>query len=243
MPYSQVVKINARKLRVSGFSYGAISKRLRVPKSTLSLWLKDVPLARRHRHRFYTKQIIQMNRGEISQRVRRDMEITSIIDRAKSEVTLPIDHNTLRYVGAAMYWAEGSKTNAFYITNSDPQFIVFFVYWLKHIFNIEPKLLKARLNIYPKQNEQEIKKYWSRITGIPLARFGKSYVKPPGMGYRKNILYNGTIRIEVPKSTNKMHQVYGWIQGLLAGCTPKMHIAERQWKKLRNVEKIAINMP
>jgi hypothetical protein len=68
------------------------------------------------------------------------------------------------------------------------------VRWLKRVFGISPNFLKAWLNIYPQQNELELKQFWSQLTGIPLENFGKSYIKPPNKNYKKNTLYYGTIK-------------------------------------------------
>lgn len=71
--------------------------------------------------------------------------------------------------------------------------------------------MKARLNVHSGQNEEKIKKFWSRETAIPLTQFGKTYIKPEGVGFRKNVLYNGTIRVEI-FNKNLLHQVLAWIE-------------------------------
>jgi len=83
------------------------------------------------------------------------------------------------------------------------------VKWFKEVLKISPETLKANLNIYPQQNEQEIKQFWSELTGIPLENFGKSYIKPLSKGYKKNNLYYGTIKIRVLKGTNLRYRVFG----------------------------------
>ncbi len=146
-----------------------------------------------------------------------------------------------RLIGAALYWAEGSKTRLFQLTNSDPVMILFWVKWLNKILNIQAKILKARLNIYPQQNESNIKTFWSDLTGIPLVNFGKSYIKPLSKNYKKNNLYYGTIRIEVPKSTDLRYRVYGWIKAVLADIEPHIIKVERKWARLKTVAR-PVNM-
>jgi orotate phosphoribosyltransferase-like protein len=46
----------AIKLRKAGLSYGEIRKKLNVAKSTLSLWLKSIPLTPEQKARLYTKK-------------------------------------------------------------------------------------------------------------------------------------------------------------------------------------------
>ena len=234
MKYRNNFRETAIKLRYQGKSYNEIRQRIPVAKSTLSLWLKDVPLKAAHRKRLYTKQIAILSRGAHSQRERRIQEITQIIQKAKSEITRPISPETLRLFGAGLYWSEGSKTRDFEITNSDPYFIAFMVQWFGFVFGVPATLLTARLNIYPQQDEVKIKKFWSNITGIPLRNFRKSYIKPLNKGYKKNNLYYGTIKVRVPKGTNMRHRVFGWVQAVLQDISGQIKLSERRWISLRN---------
>jgi hypothetical protein len=192
-----------------------------------------VPLNEEQRQRLYTKQISILSFGSQSQKERRAREISKIIEESKKEITLPLSNDSLKLMGAALYWAEGSKKNGFEVTNSDPHFILFMVRWVEKIFSIKSKDIKARLNIYPQQNEQEIKNFWASLTGIPLKNFGKSYVKPFSKGYKRNTLYYGTIRVEIPRGTDKRHRVFGWLQAVLKEIEPQVKLAERRWQPLK----------
>jgi|SRR3989344_795279 len=226
----------AIKLRRKGLSYNEIRQYVKVAKSSLSLWLKDIELKPEHRERLYTKKIQVLNLGTKSQKERREREIQGIIDLAEQEVVFPLSEDTYRLMGAALYWAEGSKTGLCEVTNSDPHVIVFMVEWIKKMFGINPKDLKARLNIYPQQDDNKIKKFWSELTGIPVDRFGKSFVKPLSTGYRKNNLYYGTIKVEIPKSVNIKHRIFGWIKSVLKKDF-KIQIVQRRWEALKKYER------
>ncbi len=123
------------------------------------------------------------------------------------------------------------------LTNSDPHLILFFVKWLKIVFDIPANILRGRLNIYPQQNELVIKKFWSDLTGIPVKFFGKSFVKPYSTGYKKHNLYYGTMRVEVPKSVDMKHRTFGWIQAVLCAITPKVTHVQRRWQSLTKVSR------
>ncbi|MFH0951389.1 MAG: helix-turn-helix domain-containing protein [bacterium] len=237
----KALKARAVIMRQRGLSYGEISKKLGVPKSTLSLWLKGLELTDEQKKRLYTKQTFALNSGPQSQKNRRKREIDDIISKAVLEIKMPVSIDSYRFFGVALYWAEGSKTNMFHMTNSDPNLILFWVRWLEKIFNIPAEQLKARLNIYPQQNEKEIIKFWSDLTGIPVVSFGKSYVKPISSNYRKNNLYYGTIRIEVSKSTNLRHRLYGWLKVIMRDISPEVEKIEKKWNKLTNVTR-PVNM-
>lgn len=231
------LRIKAIILRKKGFSYNEISKKINIPKSTLSYWLKDIPLKEEQKLRFYTKQIQILSLGAKSQRERRRHEIEKIIEEAILEVPIPVSSDTYRLMGACLYWAEGSKGGRFEITNSDPHFILFMVKWLQKVFSINPNILRAWLNIYPQQNELEIKKFWSELTSIPLENFGKSYIKPLSSGYKKNNLYYGTIRVEVPKSTDMKHRIFGWIKATLRDIEAESDIIQHKWRSLAETKK------
>lgn len=234
--YKQL-KEQAIFLRGKGLSYSEIKKEINISKSTLSYWLKNVPLKAEHKKRFYTKQIQFLSFGSQCQKERRKREVETIIKQAITEIQTPLSSDAYRLMGACLYWAEGSKGGRFEITNSDPHFILFMVKWLKKVFNIHPGTLKAWLNIYPQQNETEIKKFWSELTGITLNNFGKSYVKPLSSGYKKNNLYYGTIRVEVPKSTDMKHRIFGWVKAVLIDIELETKTVQRKWQRLTGTER------
>ena len=75
------------------------------------------------------------------------------------------------------------------------------------------------------------------MTGIPIKNFGKSYIKPLSKGYRKNNLYYGTIRIEVPKSANKVHMVFGWTRGMLKKTGTDVEMIQQKWQHLTKMKR------
>ena len=144
----------ALSLRKKGWSYGEIRKEVPVAKSTLSLWLKSVRLSPAHRARLYTKKILVLARGASSQKERRQREVDEIVAKARAEIVLPISKKTFKLFGAALYWAEGTKGKNFEVTNSDPVLIAFMAKWFQNVFEIPVERLRARMNIYPQQNEK-----------------------------------------------------------------------------------------
>jgi len=238
---NKTFKSKAIKLRRAGLSYNEIRKRIGAPKSTLSSWLKNIPLKPEHKKRLYTKQIEILSRGPQSQKERRKREIEKIISKAQREISLPLTHDTYKLFGAALYWAEGSKTKHFAITNSDPYLILFMVKWFGEALNIGPGQLKAWLNVYSQQNEGDLKKFWSDLTGIPIKNFGKSYTKPTSKGYKKNTLYYGTIRVRVARGTDIRHRVFGWVSGVLQNLNPHVESTQRKWVSLTKTERPPVN--
>ena len=206
----------AKELRRKGLSYGKIRKETGIPKSTLSWWLKDFKIAKKHRERLYTKHLELITIGKYSQKVRREQEVKNIMETARKVVSGKLSDDVLRFMGVALYWAEGTKGSRFTITNSDPALVLFMVKWVEKIFNISPANLSACLNIHQNQNDKAIKSFWSDLLSIPLASFGKSYIKPDSKGYKQNELYWGTIKVSIPKSTNLKFEMFGWLEEALS---------------------------
>lgn len=236
------MRTRAIALRKKGLSYNEIRKQVPVSKSSLSLWLKYVRLSPKHRARLYTKQIQILSRGTPSQVERRKNEIVLITRDARAEVSFPLSFETYRFLGAALYWAEGSKTKSFTVANSDPTLIAFMIRWFEKMFDISPSVLKAHLNIYSQQNELEVKQFWSDITRIPIENFGKSFIKPTNKGFKKNNLYYGTIKVYVPKGTDMRHKTLAWIQAALQDLIPTIESTMLRWSHLKSVERPPVNI-
>ncbi len=236
---SEEIKQKAITLRKQGLSYGDIRKQTGLSKSTLSFFLKEIVLTESQRKALYTKQIILLNASLKNQTARRRKEIDEIINTASKEVVVPLSKETVRLLGCFLYWAEGTKGKGFEMTNSDPSLILFMVHWIEEVFLISPHFLRARLNIYNQQNEKSIKRFWSELCDIPLENFGKSYIKPTNKNWKKNVLYYGTIKITIPKSTDLKHRIFGWIQGTLKDTIKDTSIHKQGWNKLRNTKRPA----
>lgn len=224
-------------MRKSGLSYKEIRERTGLAKSTLSYWLKTIPLSKKHRKRLYTKQVSVLSRGAKSTRERRKKVVSEIIKQARSKIRLPLTPEEFHLFGTALYWAEGSKGKLIEFTNSDPHLILFMVKWVERTFGVSPRYLKITLNLYSQQNEEELKRFWSKITGIPQQNFCKSFVKPSNKGYKKNTLYYGTARIYVPKSVDNRHRIYGWVQSILSSLNKNIIKTQKQWQHLEKIRR------
>lgn len=202
-----------QNLRHKGLGYKEIRQRIpfTIAKSTISDWCKDIELTDKQKARLGAKYDIS-HRGAKANQIKRAEEIKQIRRLAEVEIS-PMNRNEFKLAGLMLYWAEGAKSRYIDITNSDPLLIKFMITWLRNICRVPEERFRVSLHLHSGQNEEQIKKYWSKITGISISQFGKSYIKKEGSGYRKNILYNGTIKIRVCDS-NLLHRVLGWIGGI-----------------------------
>lgn len=214
-PKNKTLYDNVRALRQEGFSYGNIAKKYSTSKSNISLWCKDIKLSSSQYDKLFADKIEILKLGSKRLHEIREAEIIKVKESAKKEMAQKkMDDFTFFVAGAMLYWAEGCKTTGFAITNSDERIILFMIKWFKQFLNIGNERIKTHLHIHERDNDLEVKKYWSKLTGIPLENFGKSFVKAPGTGHRKNILPHGIIRIQIrgEGTENFRHRVMTWVE-------------------------------
>lgn len=206
--------ITFRKL---GFSYKEIMRFFPVAKSTVSNWCKDIVLAKSQIERLQERKkqgsYAAGLKGSKANQDRRAEEVRQIKESAKSEVPLLMNDN-FWIAGLMLYWAEGNKSHSVGISNSDQNIICFMMKWFRKICKVSDQKFRAQLHLHSGQNEKAIKIYWSEITGISIPQFHKSHIKKEGTGHRKNILYNGTLKIGIC-NLNLLYKIQGWIEGFI----------------------------
>ena len=223
-------KQKALLLRLEGLSYNQINKKLGVPKSTLSDWLRNVQLSdranKRIKDRVWNKSVealIKRNKHQTHLAIERSR---SIRNEAKKQI-MTIAKRDLFLIGIALYWAEGYKRpkirdgkiithHPVSLTNADPNLIKVFLRFLREICDVSDDKIKAGLRIYEHQNAGHLLDFWGRVTGLAVDRFEKFYygVSKSSLGKRPhNILPYGTIQIRV-NNTALYHRIMGWIEGM-----------------------------
>jgi len=136
--------------------------------------------------------------------------------------------------GLMLYWAEGTKHQGASVSNSDPRLIRFMMKWFRRYYEISPIEFSIHLHLHTGQNENKMKRYWSDMTKVPLDNFHKSFVKPEGSGYRKNHLYNGTVKLRVKRkgSTYTLFEILGSLAAFLHASIGNTIKPEAWMKKL-----------
>lgn len=214
-------KVQAIELRKSGMSYNEIRERVPVSKSSLSLWLRSVGLAKRHQRRLTEKQRTSQQKGVRLVHERR-LEKTRLI---KEKASLEIISLSLRerwLIGIALHWAEGSKEKDRAVpvrfTNSDPAMIIFFREWVLDFLHIDPGDITYTLAIHEKSPQRfSAMKFWSTLLNIEPGEFKITLKKHNPSPKRKNIgkNYRGLIRLSVKRSTDMNRKIAGWIDGII----------------------------
>ena len=220
MGYSGKPQLKQRsiELRKSGLSIRAIQQKLKVAKSSVSLWTRDILLTKDQ------LKILQENRKKAGLRgglvaarkkiEKRITETTNIMNGAKNEIG-SIKNRERFLIGIALYFAEGDKAGhnvAF--TNTDSKALVFMVAWLRVYCEVKPERIRCSLYLHDNLNENKVKKYWSSLLHIPLSQFTKSYmVKNNPNRFRKSKHEFGVCRVTV-SDVRLLRRILGWISGV-----------------------------
>lgn len=188
-------------LRQKGYSLKEISNELHISKSTASLWLKDVKISPEAQERLEKTGrsgtlrglgTIQVRWQSIQKRIEKETE--NITREVLSSISL--DKNYFKLLAALIFWCEGGKRSKSQVRfiNSDPALVQTFLLLFRKGFTINEEKLRAMLQLHEYHNETVQRQFWSKITGIPIKRFSKSYIKPhTGKRLRDN--YPGCISI------------------------------------------------
>jgi predicted transcriptional regulator len=212
------LKLQARDLRKKGLSVKEIQKRLKVSKSSVSLWVRDIRLTKKQLRKLYSNQRTGALKGSIIaalHKIRAREELTRKLIREGIKEIGNLSKQDKFIAGVAMYFAEGSKGDknvAF--SNSDPRAIRFMMGWLRKFCKVPEMKFRASLYLHDNLNERKAKQFWSKLTQVPLTQFKKTYiVKNNPHRLRKVKHIYGVLRITV-SDVNLHRKIMGWISGV-----------------------------
>jgi len=163
-------------------SYSQIKQRISVSKSTLSNWLKDYPLPKKRIDELRANNGRRIEKFRETMKKKHEERLKKVYEKEKHDI-FPLTKKEIFIFGLGLYWGEGTKRqmSELSITNTDPNLIKFFIYWLEKSLNIPGEKIKIQLHLYSDMNIDKEKKYWSRILNIPLSQFNRPYIKKTAM--------------------------------------------------------------
>ena len=173
----------ARRLRATGLPMADIAARLGVSKSSVSLWVRDVPFEARPR------PTRGRRRGPNALQRRKQAEIARLLAEGRDRVGRLSEREFL-VAGVALYAGEGSKGDGnVRFANSDPRMIGFFCSWLRRFFEIDESRLRVHLYLHQGLDLAAAIAYWSALTSIPPTQFLKPYraVPDPSIRHAKHV--------------------------------------------------------
>jgi hypothetical protein len=196
---ANVLKNKAAILRKNGFSFREISEKLKISKSTASLWLENVKLSKIAKERIYKLGVDGRNRG--NETIKKKREAASDIIKKKvdkyflNDAKLKINP---KIACALLYWGEGTKydgNKAVSFMNADPGMIKYFLRVFREAFKLEERKFRALIHLHEYHDIKKQLEFWSKVTRIPLGQFNKSYLKK-NTGKNKKENYPGCINIK-----------------------------------------------
>lgn len=167
----------AREMRKMGLPYSEIRLKLGVSKSTLSYWLRDMPLSREkiNELRATSPQRIERYRNTMAEK--RNMRLHAVRKKAIEDIGA-FSERELFIAGLFLYWGEGGKTKRYSITlsNTDPSMIRFYIKWLENV-GVPQHKIKIRLQLYSDMAISKEVNFWRRLTKLPKKNFQNPYMK------------------------------------------------------------------
>ncbi|MET9378375.1 hypothetical protein ABZX98_30300 [Streptomyces sp. NPDC002992] len=214
----------ARELRLQGMTYDQIQLELGCSKSSISLWVRDLPKPERTRTREEASAIarkgwaVTLQRREEERRRAKQAAASSIGDLSERELFL---------LGVALYWSEGTKDKpharrervAF--VNSDPDMVVMFIAWLD-LLGIDRARHTYHVMIHESADVASAEKYWCELIGADIKSFGKTTLKRHNpKTVRKNVgdEYRGCLVIHIRKSADLYRRIEGAWCGIVGAAS------------------------
>ncbi|XOB41097.1 MAG: helix-turn-helix domain-containing protein [Candidatus Nealsonbacteria bacterium] len=212
------LKLKARKLRKKGISIKEIQKTLGVSRSSVSLWVRDVRLSKSQLEKLYLNKKTGALKGSIiaaMNKIRAREELTKRLIKEGIRELGDLSKRDRFIAGVSMYFAEGEKGDKHVaFSNSDSRSIKFMMSWLREFCKIPEAKFRGSIYLHDNLDEKKAKKFWSKLTKIPLSQFTKTYIvknNPNRLRKTKNIY--GVFRIRI-SDVNIQRKIIGWISGL-----------------------------
>lgn len=165
-------------LRKQGKSYSQIKTELKVSKSTLSVWLKELPLDPTRLKELRDFSHLRIENYRNTMRKKREQRLSVYYNEEKSN-WIPLSKRELYLAGLFLYWGEGDKANrgTVSINNTDPMLMKFALYWLVECLEIPKEKIKVNLHLYDDMKILEEMNFWSQELNMPKVNFAKPYIK------------------------------------------------------------------
>ncbi|MER5655157.1 hypothetical protein ABT076_19305 [Streptomyces sp. NPDC002131] len=215
------LRARARELRLQGWTYDRIQLELGCSKSSISLWVRDLPTPERRKRTREEASAIAKRGWEVTMRLR-DEERRRTKEAAAAEIGALSDRE-LFLLGVGLYWAEGSKTKP-HLTqervtfiNSDPRMIEVYLAWLR-LLGVTPDRLRLHVHIHETGDVEGAERFWTELVGTDATALGKTYLKRHNpKTNRKNLGqdYRGCLVIRVLGSAELYRRIEGWWYGIV----------------------------
>jgi hypothetical protein len=218
------LRVQARELRGRGMDYEEIAAALGVAKSSVSLWVRDLPVpARLSSAECRQRSAEGTRRYWAAERPARQARRAAVRDAAAAQIGGLTDREFL-IAGAIAYWCEGAKSkphrrsDRVIFINSDPVLIRFFLRFLDSTGTPRTDL-SFRIYIHQSADVPAAQRFWLEITEAAAGQFRTPTLKRHNpKTVRKNVGedYHGCLRIDVHRSADLYRKIEGWAAASMA---------------------------
>lgn len=209
-----IEKEQARALRKKGKSINQIVQETGFSKASVSLWVRDIVLTKAQKNKISERgrSVESIEKRRINRLFNEKQKRQAVMDLAGQDIT-SISREELKLIGVMLYLGEGAKSGGVVsLANSDPAVIKIMMRFLREICMVPESKFRAYIHTFAHADVKKTEKYWSKIMGIPLRQFYKTYTKPSAASLQKrNTLPWGTVDIYVC-DTKLWLTILGWIE-------------------------------
>ncbi len=217
------VRAQARELREKGLNYEEIAAELGVSKSSISLWVRDMPTPPHLSYEESRKRSAEgVRRYWAVEGPKREAVRAAAVAAAADEIGALSDRE-LRIAGAIAYWCEGAKSKPWHrshkivFTNSDPGLITLFLRFLQAA-GVSADQITYRVAIHETADIAAAERFWAEVTGADVSRFKKPTLKRHNpKAVRKNVGdgYRGCLVVGVLRGAELYQKIDGWAQAAM----------------------------
>ncbi|MEU2789351.1 hypothetical protein [Streptomyces sp. NPDC007100] len=220
------LRARARELRGQGMTYDEIQVELGVSKSSISLWVRDLPKPPPRRTLAEQAQLASRKRWEHERPIREENR-----RRTKEAARAAIGDLTDRelfLVGVGLYWSEGSKDKPYarrevvVFVNSDPSMILLYLAWLD-LLEVSADRRCYSVMIHESADVGAAEHYWAELVQADGSRFGKTVLKKHNpKTVRKNVSesYRGCLVVRVRDGADLYRRIEGSWYGMVESVSP-----------------------
>ena len=174
----EVIKLRTKE----NLSYTEIRKRLGVPKSTLSYWLREFPLSEERilelRRQGWKKAEAKIERFRAAMRNKRELKDQEVYKKYQKRFAR-LSKDAFFVAGLMLYLGEGNKRDytKIALTNTDHKIIKFFIQWLNEFLKIPKEKMKVGLHLYENMNIEKEKEFWETELSFRESQFYKPSIR------------------------------------------------------------------
>jgi transcriptional regulator with XRE-family HTH domain len=224
-------RAKARELRKQGLDYEEIVAELGVSKSSVSLWVRDLPRPAGLSYEECRKRSADgVRRYWEAERPMREAEREAISAAAAAQIG-QLNNREILIAGAVAYWCEGAKNkphrrdDRVSFMNSDAALIRFFLDFLGAA-GVPLEQLIFRAYIHERADAEAAQQFWLAITKARPSQFrGPTLKRHNPTTVRKNTGkdYHGCLRIDVRRSSGLYRQIEGWAAAAMSSRRADLH--------------------